>query len=97
MGLYDSWEGGIALDGQMYDHGGQLKFHTLGPSYSIANAAHAITHKLGGSDPILLNELGLPILSVNFNNQEAINFRVENRTSDPVAPEVGRLWIRTDL
>ena len=30
-------------------------------------ALHAVTHKLGGADVILLNEFGLPTAAVNFN------------------------------
>ena len=45
----------------------------------------------------LLNELGAPTGSVNFNDQQATNFRIENRTSDPSSPAVGEIWLRTDL
>lgn len=63
----------------------------------VTPAAHATSHKLGGSDVILLNEFGNPTGSVNFNDQQATSFRVENRTSDPGSPTVGQLWLRTDL
>ena len=58
---------------------------------------HASTHKLAGSDVILLNEFGNPTASVEFNDQQATTFRIENRTDDPVAPSAGRVWLRTDL
>lgn len=58
---------------------------------------HAATHKLAGADVLLLHELGLPTGSVAFNDQQALSFRVENRTSDPVSPTVGQVWLRTDL
>lgn len=48
-------------------------------------------------DVPLLNELGAPSGSVNFNGQQAINFRIENRTADPGSPAVGQIWLRTDL
>lgn len=35
--------------------------------------------------------------TVNFNDHQALSFRIENRTSDPGSPSVGRLWLRTDL
>lgn len=62
-----------------------------------APTAHATSHKLGGSDVILLNEFGNPTGSVEFNQQQALQFRLENRTSDPGSPAVGQMWLRTDL
>lgn len=44
-----------------------------------------------------LDEIDAPISSVNFNDQQATSFRVENRTTDPVSPTVGQIWLRTDL
>lgn len=35
--------------------------------------------------------------NVNFSLNEAINFVIENRTSDPSNPETGQIWIRTDM
>ena len=62
-----------------------------------APTAHAASHKLGGSDVILLNEFGNPTASVEFNQQQALQFRLENRTSDPGSPAVGQMWLRTDI
>lgn len=62
-----------------------------------APSAHAASHYDGGSDELLLNDLGDPTAAVDFAQQQALQFRVENRTSDPVSPAVGQLWIRTDL
>jgi len=62
-----------------------------------APTAHATSHKLGGSDVILLNEFGNPTGSVEFNQQQALQFRLENRTSDPGSPAVGQMWLRTDI
>ena len=59
--------------------------------------AHAPTHKLGGTDSIKLNEFANPTSSVQFSQQQALQFVVENRTSDPGTPVAGQLWIRTDL
>jgi len=58
---------------------------------------HAYLHKSGGSDALLLNELGNPNGSVQFSQQQGLQFRIENRTSDPGAPAVGEIWFRTDL
>ena len=35
--------------------------------------------------------------TVDFNKNQAVNFRLENRTSEPSSPAVGQIWIRTDL
>lgn len=44
-----------------------------------------------------LNGLVDPNGSVQFAQQQALQFRVENRTSDPATPAVGEIWLRTDL
>jgi hypothetical protein len=62
-----------------------------------AAATHATRHKNGGADEILLHELGEPTSSVEFAQQQGLQFVVENRTSDPGSPVTGQLWIRTDL
>jgi hypothetical protein len=59
--------------------------------------SHAASHKTGGSDPLKLNELTTPTASVDFGNQEALGFRLENRVTDPLTPSVGQIWLRTDL
>ena len=58
---------------------------------------HATSHKLAGSDVLLLNEFGSPTGSVQFAQQESLQFRLENRTSDPSSPATGECWLRTDL
>jgi hypothetical protein len=35
--------------------------------------------------------------NMDLTNHEALNFRIENRTSDPGSPTVGQIWLRTDL
>lgn len=62
-----------------------------------ASTTHATTHKLGGSDVILLNEFGLPTGSVDFNKQQAVNIALENRTDQPASPATGQMIFRTDL
>jgi hypothetical protein len=44
-----------------------------------------------------LNQFGSPDASVQFAQQQALQFRMENRTTDPVSPAVGEMWFRTDL
>ena len=36
-------------------------------------------------------------VSADFNGQQIVNFRIENRTTDPSSPAVGQMWLRTDL
>lgn len=67
------------------------------PSWQAALGAHATTHKNGGSDELLLHELGEPTASVEFAQQEALQFRIENLTTDPGSPAEGQIWLRTDL
>jgi hypothetical protein len=38
-----------------------------------------------------------PVAPVEFAQQQALQFVIENRTSDPGAPVSGQLWLRTDL
>lgn len=50
----------------------------------------------GGTTPTL-DAVPAPVASVDFAQQQALQFVVENRTSDPVSPVVGQIWLRTDL
>lgn len=63
------------------------------PNLSAAGVA------LIGNDPgATLNVYGWPLLqSAQFNQLQALQFVVENRTSDPGSPVTGQLWLRTDL
>ncbi len=44
-----------------------------------------------------LDGLAPPEGDVNFAQQQATGFRIENRTSDPISPALGEIWLRTDL
>ncbi len=44
-----------------------------------------------------LDEIPAPVASVEFDQQQALQFVIENRTSDPGSPVAGQLWLRTDL
>jgi hypothetical protein len=44
-----------------------------------------------------LDTIPEPVASVDFAQQQALRFRIENRTSDPASPAVGEIWLRTDL
>ncbi len=44
-----------------------------------------------------LSALAAPDAGVEFAKQQALQFVVENRTSDPASPVDGQIWLRTDL
>lgn len=44
-----------------------------------------------------LDAIPTAVASVEFAQQQALQFVVENRTSDPASPVPGQLWFRTDL
>lgn len=44
-----------------------------------------------------LSALADPDASIEFAKQQALQFVVENRTSDPASPVDGQIWLRTDL
>lgn len=44
-----------------------------------------------------LDQFANPATSVDFAQQQALQFVIENRTSDPGSPVAGQLWLRTDL
>lgn len=44
-----------------------------------------------------LDELQDPVGSVEFSQEEALQFVVEKRTADPGTPVDGQIWLRTDL
>lgn len=66
---------------------------------TFEEAAHA--ELVGGGATTLhkhkLNQSEVPDGSVDFGQQQALQFVIENRTSDPVAPVDGQIWLRTDL
>ncbi len=100
-GLSDGDYGDVTVSGSgtiMTVDTGAVDYSELsGVPSTFAPSAHATSHKNSGGDEILLHELGEPTGSVNFNDQQALSFRIENRTSDPGTPTTGQIWIRTDL
>lgn len=44
-----------------------------------------------------LDTFANPVADVDFAQQEALQFVIENRTSDPGSPVTGQIWLRTDL
>lgn len=55
----------------------------------------------GGATAVYALRTGTGLVSfgddVDFTANEALNFRIENRTDDTGCTEIGRLWLRTDL
>lgn len=84
-----------------HQDGGPDEINVTGLSGLLADPqtplAHAPSHKEGGADQLRLHELADPTASVEFAQQQALQFRIENRTSDPGAPAEGQVWLRTDL
>lgn len=71
---------------------GDLWTTTLG----VFNRVNGVTWEMA-SLLTRLDQFAAPTASVSFNDQQALSFRIENRTSDPVSPTVGQIWLRTDL
>lgn len=69
----------------------------IGNDARLSDARTPLSHSHSAGDLPALNAITVPSGSVNFNNQQATSFRIENRTSDPGTPTVGQLWLRTDL
>lgn len=46
---------------------------------------------------VTLDAIADPVASVDFAQQQALQFVIENRTSDPGSPVSGQLWLRVDL
>jgi hypothetical protein len=44
-----------------------------------------------------LDTFANPVASMDFAQQQSLQFVIENRTSDPGAPATGQIWLRTDL
>lgn len=44
-----------------------------------------------------LDTFANPVASLDFAQQQTLQFVIENRTSDPGSPVAGQLWLRTDL
>lgn len=100
-GLSDGDYGDVTVSGggtvMTVDTGAVAYSELSGVPSDFTPSTHAASHKLAGSDVILLHEFGLPTGSVDFNKQQALSFVFENRTSDPGTPATGQVWLRTDL
>lgn len=62
-----------------------------------ANAGAVRTTISAMASTTTLDAIPAPVASVNFAQQQAVSFVIENRTSDPASPVEGQMWNRTDL
>lgn len=74
-----------------------------GPGVSIGGTTGQVLEKASNTDydtawvTQTLDSIDAPVASVDFADQQALSFRIENRTSDPGTPTEGQIWLRTDL
>jgi hypothetical protein len=66
-------------------------------AYTSANITVDANGRLTAASSNTLDTIPDPVASVDFAQQQALRFRIENRTSDPGSPAVGEIWLRTDL
>ena len=55
-------------------------------------SSHATSHKNGGADEVLLNELGEPTGAVAFNKQQATGLALDVQSSAPADPVNGQVY-----
>lgn len=89
--------GGGGPHATTHQNNGTDEISVAGLSGLLADAQTPASHTHVAGDLPDLDSLTVPSASVNFNGQQATNFRVENRTSDPGSPTTGQLWLRTDI
>ena len=75
------------------DTRGDARYSPLGHTHDAADITDFDTQVRTNR----LDQMAAPSASVDFNGQQALNFRIENRTSDPGSPATGQIWLRTDI
>lgn len=80
-----------------HQNGASDEINVAGLSGVLADPQTPASHSHAAGDLPDLDGITAPNASVNFNGQQATNFRIENRTSDPSSPAEGQIWLRTDL
>jgi hypothetical protein len=66
-------------------------------SYTSADITVGADGRITAAASNTLDTIPAPVAPVDFDQQQATQFRIENRTSDPGTPAVGEIWLRTDL
>lgn len=110
---FPNLEGGVQLEGAIYLVNGELSFHTKDKAFRIQSKplmdfiSTAIAENKGdliagtGSDTVGSFSVGAEarVLRADPANAHGMSWQptIEPRTDDPVNPEPGRAWIRTDL
>jgi hypothetical protein len=61
--------------------------HTASQVTDLATTVQAYT----------LDTFANPVASMDFAQQQSLQFVIENRTSDPGSPVTGQIWLRTDI
>lgn len=103
-GLHNFGNNAIELFSAVSSVGGQGNLTMDGLSTSLADDNGLVldggvfTEKvLGVTTYEQSGSLGTFFTPLDFSSEQALNFRIENRTSDPGSPAVGQVWLRTDL
>lgn len=66
-------------------------------SHTGTQLAATISNLAATVQAYTLDTFANPVASLDFAQQQTLQFVVENRTSDPGSPVAGQLWLRTDL
>jgi hypothetical protein len=67
------------------------------PPDAHTQAASTITDLATTVQAYTLDTFANPVASLDFAQQQTLQFVIENRTSDPGSPATGQIWLRTDL
>jgi hypothetical protein len=84
-GVSDGTYGNITVTG-----GGTTWTVSAVPAANVTNLASTV-------QAYTLDTFANPVASMDFNQQQSLQFVIENRTSDPGSPATGQIWLRTDL
>lgn len=99
LGFQNCGNGIKSFDLLNYKDRGMFSFFIYNSNLSWPQPAKMVIDSLGRvgigtSEPI--EKLDLEG-NLDMNQNQIMNMRIENRTSDPAEPAVGQIWIRTDL